>query len=185
MGTGHEREPVAGLLIIDELTDLVEQAVLGEFDRISERGGVLGAMETGYQRGRIQDESMLYEHGKHDGSLPLVGVNTFRNPAGPQTVAVELARATEQEKRSQLERVRDFQDRNREVAHDALAALQEAARSGDNVFAVLMERPASAACSRSPRRSSRSAASTDATSNRKRSEHSRAVIAAAPCPAED
>jgi methylmalonyl-CoA mutase len=96
-------------------------------------------METGYQRGRIQDESMLYEHRKHDGSLPLVGVNTFRNPHGTQAAPVELARATEQEKRSQLERVRDFQDRNREVAHDALAALQEAARSGENVFAVLMD----------------------------------------------
>ena len=138
-GLAMNENPLQGSFIIDELTDLVEEAVLAEFDRISERGGVLGAMETGYQRGRIQDESMLYEHRKHDGSLPVVGVNTFRNPHGAQPPPVELARATEQEKRSQLERVRDFQEKNREVAHDALAALQEAARSGGNVFAVLMD----------------------------------------------
>jgi methylmalonyl-CoA mutase len=138
-GLAMNENPLQGSFIIDELTDLVEEAVLIEFDRISERGGVLGAMETGYQRGRIQDESMLYEHRKHDGSLPIVGVNTFRNPHGTQAGPVELARATEQEKRSQLERVRDFQERNQEVAHGALAALQEAARSGGNVFAVLMD----------------------------------------------
>ena len=138
-GLAANENPLQGSFIIDELTDLVEEAVLAEFDRISERGGVLGAMETGYQRGRIQDESMLYEQRKHDGSLPLVGVNTFRNPAGTEPVTVELARATEQEKRSQLDRVRDFQDRNHEAAHDALAALQKAARSGGNVFAVLMD----------------------------------------------
>ena len=138
-GLAANENPLQGSFIIDELTDLVEEAVLAEFDRISERGGVLGAMETGYQRGRIQDESMLYEQRKHDGSLPIIGVNTFRNPAGTEPVAVELARATEQEKRSQLDRVRDFQERNHEAAHDALAALQEAARSGGNVFAALMD----------------------------------------------
>ena len=138
-GLAANENPLQGSFIIDELTGLVEEAVLTEFDRISERGGVLGAMETGYQRGRIQDESMLYEHRKHDGSLPVVGVNTFRNPHGTEPPPVELARATDQEKRSQLERVHDFTDRNREVAHDALAALQHAARSGDNVFAVLMD----------------------------------------------
>ena len=138
-GLAANENPLQGSFIIDELTDLVEEAVLAEFDRISERGGVLGAMETGYQRGRIQDESMLYEQGKHDGSLPLIGVNTFRNPAGTEPVAVELARATEQEKRSQLDRVHDFQERNHEAAHDVLAALQEAARSGGNVFAALMD----------------------------------------------
>ena len=138
-GLAANENPLQGSFIIDELTDLVEEAVLAEFDRISERGGVLGAMETGYQRGRIQDESMLYEQRKHDGTLPLIGVNTFRNPAGTEPVPVELARATEQEKRSQLDRVRDFQERNHEAAHDALAALQEAARSGGNVFAVLMD----------------------------------------------
>ena len=138
-GLAANENPLQGSFIIDELTDLVEEAVLTEFDRISVRGGVLGAMETGYQRGRIQDESMLYEHRKHDGSLPIVGVNTFRSPAGSAVGPVELARATEQEKRSQLDRVRDFQERNREQAHEALAALQETARSGGNVFASLMD----------------------------------------------
>ena len=138
-GLAANENPLQGSFIIDELTDLVEEAVLTEFDRISERGGVLGAMETGYQRGRIQDESMLYEHRKHDGSLPIIGVNTFRSPAGSAVPPVELARATEQEKRSQLDRVRDFQERNREQAHEALAALQETARSGGNVFASLMD----------------------------------------------
>ena len=138
-GLAANENPLQGSFIIDELTDLVEEAVLAEFDRISERGGVLGAMETGYQRGRIQDESMLYEQRKHDGSLPLIGVNTFRNPAGTEPVAVELARATEQEKRSQLDRVRASQERNHEAAHDALSGLQEAARSGGNVFAALMD----------------------------------------------
>jgi methylmalonyl-CoA mutase len=138
-GLAANENPMQGSFIIDELTDLVEEAVLTEFDRISVRGGVLGAMETGYQRGRIQDESMLYEHRKHDGSLPIIGVNTFRSPAGSVVPSVELARATEQEKSSQLDRVRDFQERNREQAHEALAALEETARSGGNVFASLMD----------------------------------------------
>ena len=138
-GLAANENPMQGSFIIDELTDLVEEAVLTEFDRISVRGGVLGAMETGYQRGRIQDESMLYEHRKHDGSLPIIGVNTFRSPAGSAVRPVELARATEQEKRSQLDRVRNFQEQRREQAHEALAALQETARSGGNVFASLMD----------------------------------------------
>ncbi|MEU9871854.1 fused isobutyryl-CoA mutase/GTPase IcmF [Actinomadura sp. NPDC048021] len=140
-GLAMNENPLQGSFIIDELTDLVEEAVLAEFDRISERGGVLGAMETGYQRGRIQDESMLYEQRKHDGSLPIVGVNTFRGPeAGdgtPQTI--ELARATEDEKRSQLDRVHAYQGAHRDEARAALAALKDAARSGENVFAVLMD----------------------------------------------
>ncbi|GGU83132.1 Fused isobutyryl-CoA mutase [Streptomyces litmocidini] len=140
-GLAMNENPLQGSFIIDELTDLVEEAVLQEFERISERGGVLGAMETGYQRGRIQDESMLYEQRKHDGTLPIIGVNTFRNPhadtAEPGTV--ELARATEHEKRSQLERVQDFQARHHDQAHAALAALKEAAVSGENAFAVLMD----------------------------------------------
>ncbi|MFD0690414.1 fused isobutyryl-CoA mutase/GTPase IcmF [Actinomadura fibrosa] len=140
-GLAMNENPLQGSFVIDELTDLVEEAVLREFDAISERGGVLGAMETGYQRGRIQDESMLYEQRKHDGSLPIVGVNTFRAPdAGsgtPQTI--ELARATEEEKRSQLDRVRAHQAAHREEAAAALAALKDAARSGGNVFAVLMD----------------------------------------------
>jgi isobutyryl-CoA mutase len=138
-GLAMNENPLQGSFIVDELTDLVEEAVLAEFEAISERGGVLGAMETGYQRGRIQDESMLYEQRKHDGSLPIIGVNTFRNPHGTEPVTVELARGTDQEKRSQLDRVRSFTEDNREAAHEALAALKETARSGGNVFAVLMD----------------------------------------------
>ncbi|WP_131741386.1 fused isobutyryl-CoA mutase/GTPase IcmF [Actinomadura roseirufa] len=140
-GLAMNENPLQGSFIIDELTDLVEEAVLAEFDRISERGGVLGAMETGYQRGRIQDESMLYEQRKHDGTLPIIGVNTFRDPgAGNGTPAtIELARATEGEKQSQLDRVRAYQVSHRDDAQEALAALKEAARSGENVFAVLMD----------------------------------------------
>ena len=140
-GLAMNENPLQGSFIIDELTDLVEESVLQEFERISERGGVLGAMETGYQRGRIQDESMLYEQRKHDGTLPLIGVNTFRNPHADtaEPVVIELARATENEKQSQLERVRDYQSSHRDPAHAALAALKDAAVSGDNVFAVLME----------------------------------------------
>ena len=124
----------------DELTDLVEAAVLAEFDRISERGGVLGAMETGYQRGRIQDESMLYEHRKHDGSLPIIGVNTFIAPdAGESPREVVLARASEAEKEGQLARVTSFRESHRVEAEDALARLKAAAVSGENVFAVLMD----------------------------------------------
>src|SRR5581483_6388017 len=98
-----------------------------EFERISERGGVLGAMETGYQRGRIQDESMLYEHRKHDGSLPIIGVNTFRKPGGDDGTPdhVELARATSTEKESQLRRVHDFQDTHRDEATAAIARLKD------------------------------------------------------------
>jgi isobutyryl-CoA mutase len=140
-GLAMNENPLQGSFVIDELTDLVEAAVLEEFDRINERGGVLGAMETGYQRGRIQDESMLYEHRKHDGTLPIIGVNTFRKPAAPDDVpqVVELARATEAEKESQLERVREFQEVHRDEAEAAIARLKKAATSGENVFAVLMD----------------------------------------------
>ncbi|MGW1782704.1 fused isobutyryl-CoA mutase/GTPase IcmF [Streptomyces sp. NPDC002143] len=140
-GLAMNENPLQGSFVIDELTDLVEEAVLQEFERISERGGVLGAMETGYQRGRIQDESMLYEQRKHDGTLPIIGVNTFRNPHADtaEPGVIELARATEEEKRSQLERVRGFQEGHRDPAHAALAALKDAAVSGRNVFAVLMD----------------------------------------------
>jgi methylmalonyl-CoA mutase len=137
--TGNEN-PLQGSLVVEELTALVEEAVLSEFERISERGGVLGAMETGYQRGRIQDESMTYEHRKHDGSLPIIGVNTFLAPhtdAEPQTV--ELARATEEEKQSQLRRLRDFEARNAGDTQLQLQRLKEAATTGGNVFGVLMD----------------------------------------------
>ncbi|MFD0365652.1 fused isobutyryl-CoA mutase/GTPase IcmF [Nocardia sp. GCM10030253] len=138
-GLAMNENPLQGSFIIDELTELVEEAVLTEFERISERGGVLGAMETGYQRGRIQDESMLYERRKHDGSLPIVGVNTFRNPNGEPHRELELARGTETEKKSQLDRVREFQNRHRDEAHDALARLDAVARTDDNIFDVLMD----------------------------------------------
>ncbi|MHB8465032.1 MAG: fused isobutyryl-CoA mutase/GTPase IcmF [Acidimicrobiales bacterium] len=139
-GLAMNENPNQGSFIIDELTDLVEAAVLAEFDRIAERGGVLGAMETGYQRGRIQDESMLYEERKHDGSLPIVGVNVFRNPHGDDIAEhLELARSTEEEKQSQLSRLRDFQSRHAGERPAALARLRDAALNGDNVFAVLMD----------------------------------------------
>ncbi|MEZ5115393.1 MAG: methylmalonyl-CoA mutase family protein [Candidatus Nanopelagicales bacterium] len=140
-GLARNENPLQGSYVIDELTDLVEEAVLAEFDRLSDRGGVLGAMETGYQRGRIQDESMLYEQRKHDGSLPIIGVNTFLAPDGPQAVAgpLELARATEDEKASQLTRVREFQARHRDEAPAALARLKATATRGGNVFDALMD----------------------------------------------
>ena len=124
-GVAMNENPTQGAFLTDELTDLVEAAVLAEFDSISERGGVLGAMETGYQRGRIQDESMLYEQRKHDGSLPIVGVNTFLNPnADDEPPTVELARATEDEKKSQLDRVQAFQKEHRSEATEAIAPTQ-------------------------------------------------------------
>jgi methylmalonyl-CoA mutase len=132
--------PLQGSFIIDELTDLVEEAVLKEFESISDRGGVLGAMELGYQRGKIQDESMLYEQRKHDGSLPIIGVNTFRNPSGsdvPDTL--ELARATEEEKQSQLKRLHDFQSRTAEERPKVLERLRQTALEGGNCFEVLMD----------------------------------------------
>ncbi|MDC8760882.1 fused isobutyryl-CoA mutase/GTPase IcmF [Janthinobacterium fluminis] len=139
-GLAKNENPNQGSFIIDELTDLVEEAVLQEFERIAERGGVLGAMETGYQRGKIQEESMLYEHQKHDGSLPIIGVNTFRNPkANEAPQKIELARSTDDEKQSQLTRLAEFHQRHAGAAPAALAALQQAAIDNDNVFARLME----------------------------------------------
>jgi len=113
--------------------------VLKEFEAISERGGVLGAMETGYQRGKIQEESLHYEHLKHDGTYPIVGVNTFRNPhADTAPQKVELARSTEDEKRSQLARLADFHARNASEAPAALAKLRQTVIDSGNVFAELM-----------------------------------------------
>jgi isobutyryl-CoA mutase len=139
-GLSFNENPMQGSFIIDELTDLVEEAVLTEFERISERGGVLGAMETGYQRGRIQDESMLYEHRKHDGSLPIVGVNMFRNPAGDEIPeSLELTRAADDEKVGQLRRLADFQSRHAVERDAMLARLQDTALQNGNVFAVLVD----------------------------------------------
>ncbi|MFM8154575.1 MAG: methylmalonyl-CoA mutase family protein, partial [Actinomycetes bacterium] len=138
-GLTKNENPLQGSYIVDELTDLVEEAVLLEFDRIADRGGVLGAMETGYQRGRIQDESMLYEHKKHDGSLPIIGVNTFLNPNPAEMGQLELARASEEEKESQVARVRAFQAAHQGESEAALAHLKSVAASGGNTFAALMD----------------------------------------------
>ena len=139
-GLGKNENPNQGAFIIEELTDLVEEAVLAEFDRISERGGVLGAMETGYQRGKIQDESIFYERKKHDGSLPIVGVNTYLNPdPPPEATTIALARSTEEEKERQLERLGAFHGRHAEVAPAALERLRDAVIREENVFAVLMD----------------------------------------------
>ncbi len=139
-GLAMNENPNQGSFVIDELTDLVEEAVLAEFDRINERGGVLGAMELGYQRGRIQDESMLYEHKKHDGSLPIIGVNTFtRDLSDEPPAVVELARSTEQEKQRQLTRLAEFRARHGDERPVALQRLADAALAGDNLFAVLMD----------------------------------------------
>ncbi len=130
-----------GSFMVEELTRLVEEAVLVEFDRITERGGVLGAMETGYQRSKIQEESMYYERLKHSGELPIIGVNTFRQPGDePESLSstVELARATEEEKLSQLRRLREFQRRHEKDAPAALERLQQVALAGENIFAELM-----------------------------------------------
>ncbi len=127
-----------GSFIIEELTDLVEEAVLQEFERISERGGVLGAMETGYQRGKIQDESMFYEHKKHDGSLPLIGVNTFLSKEPEPELDIKLARSTEDEKQSQINRLAAFQASHHKHAEAALDRLEQAAINNENVFAELM-----------------------------------------------
>ena len=139
-GLAGNENPLQGAFIVEELTDLVEESVLAEFDRLTERGGVLGAMETGYQRGRIQDESMLYEQRKHDGTLSIVGVNTFRNPRGDEAPrVVELARSTDGEKRSQLDRLHRFQAEHADERPAALARLRAAAIGGENLFSVLMD----------------------------------------------
>ncbi len=139
-GLAKNENPSQGAFIIEELTELVEEAVLAEFERIAERGGVLGAMETGYQRGRIQDESMTYEMLKHTGELPIIGVNTFRNPKGdPVPDALELARSTEEEKQSQLKRLQDFHTRHQADAVVQIKRLQKAVIDNTNVFEVLMD----------------------------------------------
>jgi methylmalonyl-CoA mutase len=139
-GLAMNENPNQGAFIIEELTDLVEEAVLQEFEQISERGGVLGAMETGYQRGKIQDESIYYETKKHDGSLPIIGVNTFLNPNPQETPSVvELARSTEEEKHSQLKRLRGFHESHADDAPVVMERLKRASIRGDNVFAVLMD----------------------------------------------
>ncbi|MDP3346620.1 MAG: methylmalonyl-CoA mutase family protein [Hydrogenophaga sp.] len=139
-GLAKNENPNQGAFIIDDLTELVEEAVLAEFEKIAERGGVLGAMETGYQRGKIQDESMHYEMLKHTGEYPIVGVNTFRNPHGDAVMdKLELARSTEEEKQSQLQRLADFHTRHAAQAPAQLKRLQQAVIENKNVFEVLMD----------------------------------------------
>ncbi|MDT0161476.1 MULTISPECIES: fused isobutyryl-CoA mutase/GTPase IcmF [Bacillaceae] len=141
-GLTKNENPLQGAFIIDELTDLVEEAVLQEFERINDRGGVLGAMEMQYQRGKIQDESMYYEMKKHTGELPIIGVNTYLNPNPPseeQMDSMEIARATKEEKETQIRNLRSFQERNKDHAGEALSRLKEAAVTDGNIFAELME----------------------------------------------
>ena len=139
-GLSKNENPLQGAFIIEEMTQLVEEAVLEEFDRINDRGGVLGAMETQYQRGKIQEESMYYEMKKHSGELPIIGVNTYLNP-NPQSEddinAMEIARATKEEKESQIAKLRAFQERN--PSDEALERLKHVAKTGGNIFEELME----------------------------------------------
>lgn len=141
-GLSKNENPLQGSFIIEELTDLVEEAVLQEFERINDRGGVLGAMETQYQRGKIQDESMVYEMKKHTGELPIIGVNTYLNPNPPSEAAInemELARASKEEKELQIANLRAFQNQFSDTAEAALQRLKETAVNHGNLFAELME----------------------------------------------
>ena len=139
-GLAKNENPNQGAFIIEELTELVEEAVLAEFEKIADRGGVLGAMETGYQRSKIQEESMHYEMLKHTGEYPIIGVNTFRNPHGDEVLeSLELARSTEDEKQSQLKRLEEFHQRHAAESPKQLARLQQAVIDNQNVFAVLMD----------------------------------------------
>ncbi|MFS0644756.1 fused isobutyryl-CoA mutase/GTPase IcmF [Siminovitchia sp. 179-K 8D1 HS] len=141
-GLSKNENPLQGSFIIEELTDLVEEAVLKEFERLNDRGGVLGAMETQYQRGKIQEESMYYEMLKHSGELPIIGVNTYLNPNPPseeELNSMELARATKEEKETQIQNLRQFHEEHKDRAGAALKRLKETAIKGGNIFAELME----------------------------------------------
>jgi methylmalonyl-CoA mutase len=140
-GLTKNEHPWQGSYIAEELTELVEEAILSEFVRISERGGVLGAMETQYQRGKIQDESMLYEHQKHTGELPIIGVNTYLSGDTASLIPrdVELRRATDEEKHEQIDNVHALQERNAARVAESLAKLRQVALTGGNIFAQMME----------------------------------------------
>ncbi|BBB32244.1 methylmalonyl-CoA mutase [Thermotomaculum hydrothermale] len=141
-GMTKNENPLQGSFIIEELTDLVQEAVLMEFRRISERGGVLGAMETMYQRGKIQEESMYYEYMKHTGKLPIIGVNTFERPPhlkGLEKQPLELIRSTEEEKKQQIENLKLFHERNKKEAPEYLKRIRQAAINNENTFKVLMD----------------------------------------------
>ena len=140
LGLNFIENPWQGSYAVEYLTDLVEEAVYKEFEALSERGGVLGAMDTMYQRGKIQEESMYYEHKKHDGSLPLIGVNTFLPKAGNgEATTIELIRSTEAEKQQQINNVAGFQAVRNGFAIDGLRGLQQVARDRSNLFEALME----------------------------------------------
>jgi len=141
-GLTKNENPLQGSFIIEELTDLVEEAVLQEFERINDRGGVLGAMETQYQRGKIQEESLVYEMKKHSGELPIIGVNTYLNPNPPtdeELNNLELARATKEEKELQISNLKQFKERNNLYVKKALDRLKQTAIDGGNIFEELME----------------------------------------------
>ncbi|KYC92920.1 B12 binding domain [Heyndrickxia sporothermodurans] len=141
-GLTKNENPLQGSFIIEELTDLVEEAVLAEFDRLNDRGGVLGAMETQYQRGKIQEESMYYEMKKHSGELPIIGVNTYLNPNPPseeEMNSIELARATKEEKETQIRNLNQFKEKNSDKVEQAIKQLKNTAMNGGNIFAELME----------------------------------------------
>jgi methylmalonyl-CoA mutase len=140
LGLTRNENPFQGSYFLEQLTDIVEEAVLQEFDRLTERGGVLGAMEVMYQRGRIQEESLFYEQKKMSGELPVIGVNTFLPEHRAEgVVEVELIRATEEEKEQQIQGVEGFQARNAHRSSEALARLQHVALTGGNLFTELME----------------------------------------------
>ena len=140
LGLAKNENPLQGSFIIEELTDLVEEAVLTEFDRITERGGVLGSMETMYQRSKIQEESLHYETLKHTGEFPIIGVNTFLSSKGSPTILPkEVIRATEEEKKFQIEMLTNLQDGNREEVKLGLQKIQDAAVNNQNIFEELME----------------------------------------------
>jgi methylmalonyl-CoA mutase len=139
LGLSKNENPIQGSFIIEELTDLVEEAVMQEFDRITERGGVLGAMETMYQRSKIQDESLYYETLKHTGEFPIIGVNTFLSSKGSPTVLPkEVIRATEEEKQYQINMLKLLQERSHEQSQKELRHLQEVAIQNGNLFEALM-----------------------------------------------
>jgi methylmalonyl-CoA mutase len=140
LGLAKNENPLQGSFIIEELTDLVEEAVLSEFDRITERGGVLGAMETMYQRSKIQEESLYYETLKHTGEFPIIGVNTFLSSKGSPTILPkEVIRATEAEKQYQIEMLQNLQNAQKAKAEDGIRKVQDAAIRNKNIFAELME----------------------------------------------
>jgi methylmalonyl-CoA mutase len=140
LGTAVTENFMQGSFALEELTELVEEAVLAEFDRITDRGGVLGAMERMYQRNKIQEESLYYETLKHTGELPLVGVNTFLNKKGSPTILPgEVIRSTTEEKEQQIQNLQSFQKRNAHKSEDALQQLKKVAINNENLFAQLME----------------------------------------------